>query len=307
MNNLSVVICTYNPSQHIFASCLEAIVEATKLYNPLEIIVVDNNSNNNFFDEEYFKNFMKRSNTTLIHEKKQGLTPARLRGIEASSGEIIVFIDDDNVIDANFFIEGMKIANEYSFIGAWSGQVRLIFEEKPPEWTKKYWGLLVYREFSINKWSNLPHNDETMPCGAGLFVRKEVASRYTLLHLEGKRFIQLDRSATSLLSAGDNDLAACACDLGMGVGLFRNISIQHFIPKSRLELQYLLKLTTGIAASSLVFKSFRGEMPPNKTWKNKIANTLRLALMTSRDRAFYSAVLKGHELGVKLLKHEKHN
>lgn len=303
--SFSVVVCTYNPVSSIFSKCLESIVQAARINPPTEIIIVDNNSNNNFFNEDYFIEFMHQPNTSLVKEEKQGLTPARLKGIDVSSGEIIIFIDDDNFIAPNFFLEGINIASQYPFIGAWSGQVELIFEEKPEDWTKKYWGLLVHREFSTNRWSNLPHNDYTMPCGAGLFIRRSVGNAYKSLHTEGKRLIQLDRSASSLLSGGDNDLAACACDIGMGVGLFNNISLKHYIPRNRLSIEYLLKLTTGITASALIFRSFRGETPTPKTWKNKLANVLRLALMKPIERKFFIAFLKGEEIGVNLLKSKK--
>ena len=302
MSNFSVIVCTYNPNKYIFEQCLNSILQAAKICRPNEIIIVDNNSNNRFDQEKYFRGFIEASNAKLINEPKQGLTPARLRGIASSSSEILIFIDDDNIVKSDFFQKGIEIANKYPFIGAWSGQVKLKFEEEPPAWTKRYWGLLVHRDFSIDKWSNLPLLDDTMPCGAGLFVKSVVASAYQQLHEQGMRGIQLDRTANSLLSGGDNDLAACACDLGMGVGLFNQIILEHYIPKSRLERKYLLNLASGIAASSIVFKSFRGETPPLKSWKNKIADLLRLMFMKSTERAFYLAVLKGQKQGFELLK-----
>jgi hypothetical protein len=57
-----------------------------------------------------------------------------------------------------------------------------------------------------------------------------VAERYRLLHESGKRTFQLDRNGTSLLSGGDNDLAGCACDLGLGIGLIASLKLAHLIP-----------------------------------------------------------------------------
>ncbi|WP_421796973.1 glycosyltransferase [Haliscomenobacter sp.] len=302
MSDFSVVICTYNPVQHIFSKCLDSILEAAKICKPSEIIIIDNNSNNRFDQEEYFRDFIEVSNAKLINESKQGLTPARLRGIASSSSDVLVFVDDDNILRADFFEKGIKIAEKHPHIGAWSGQVKLVFEEKPPAWTKQYWGLLVHREFSVDKWSNLPLLDETMPCGAGLFVRMQVASLYRQLHLEGKRTIQLDRTATSLLSGGDNDLAGCACDLGLGVGLFKDIVVDHFIPSKRLKLDYLLNLASGIWASSVIFKSYRGELPQRISLKRKLVNILRFLFMKRRERAFYIATLKGQKQGKQILR-----
>jgi len=302
---LSIIVCTYNPKQSIFEPCLKGIAQACKTMQPKEIVLVDNNSNNGFSSMDYVKSFVAETKAKLVVETKQGLTPARLKGIEETTGDILLYIDDDNYIPTNFFAEGIRIAIENPHIGAWSGQVKLQFEKKPEDWTHRYWGMLVYRTFDRDVWSNFPHMGETMPCGAGLFVRRHVADHYLGLHHQGKRSIQLDRSGASLFSGGDNDLAACACDLGMGVGLFKDLILDHFIPSNRITLGYLLKLAEGISASAIVFKSLRGEIPMKPAFKTHLANALRLVLKSNTDRAFYRAVLRGEALGRNMLSNIK--
>ena len=102
-------------------------------------------------------------------------------------------------------------------------------------------------------------------------------------------------------------MAACACDMGLGVGLFHEIVVTHYIPTFRLEKQYLLKLAGGIAASSIVLKSFRNDFPAVVSLKTIIANKVRLALKGKLDREFYSAVLKGEDYGRKILAGKKIN
>lgn len=299
---LSVIICTCNPVEKIFQHCLTAICVAAKQSAPAEILIIDNNSTIPVENLDYVKKILQQNaSIKIIREKKQGLTPARLRGIQEASGELLVFIDDDNFIEPDFFKVGNLIADNYPHIGAYSGQVKLMFEEKPEEALMKYRGLLVWREFSEDKWSNLPHLTDTMPCGAGLFIRKNAALHYLHLHETGKRPIQLDRNGNSFFSAGDNDMAACACDIGMGVGIFSSLVVNHFIPASRISKDYLLKLANGIAASTVVFKSFRGEMPAKKTAKRKLADKIRLLLKSKTDRQFYKAVLNGEKTGAEIL------
>ena len=303
-NSLSVIICTYNPVITIINQCLLAIKKASTLSKPQEIILIDNNSNNHFTEDNKFQLLVVELGIKLINEPKQGLTPARLRGIKEAKEDLLVFIDDDNFIEPNFFEKGLTISTSYPFIGAWSGQVKLVFEQEPQPWTKPYWGMLVWREFTENKWSNFPHLPDTMPCGAGLFVRKQVATHYYHLHESGKRNIQLDRSGKSLFSGGDNDLAACACDIGMGVGIFHEFVVNHYIPNNRLTEAYLLKLAEGIAASTVVFKSFRGELPLPVNAKNKFANFLRAQLKKGVAKKMYQAVLNGEKLGVEIINKE---
>lgn len=300
--NLSLIICTYNPDENIFSRCLDAIKKASVDYKPHEILIIDNNSVNRFSEQEYFNAFLNDCCARVVIETEQGLTPARLRGIREATGNILLFIDDDNFIAPNFFFQGMKTAVEYKHIGSWSGRVTLKFENEPEAWTKPYHGLLVKREIEKDYWSNMPYLTDTMPCGAGLFVRKQVADYYVHLHETGKRNIQLDRNGSSLFSGGDNDLAACACDIGMGVGVFHLVELIHYIPAFRTERKYLLKLAEGIAASTVVFHSFRGKVQNQQSFKRKIANKLRWLMKSSVEREFFNAVLKGEQKGFHLLK-----
>jgi glycosyltransferase involved in cell wall biosynthesis len=305
---LSVIVCTYNPNDSIIAQCLDRIAIAAEHYKPLEVIIVDNNSSQPIAISSSIKKFHERvSASRVVVEKKQGLTPARLRGISEAKGDLLVFIDDDNFISSDFFLNVAKISTLFPFVGAFSGQVKLQFEITPPLWSKKYWGLLVYREFKGNYWSNLPNLSATIPCGAGMVVRRDVAKYYYELHESGKRNIQLDRTATSLLSAGDNDLAACATDIGLGVGIFDSLVLDHFIPKERVSMEYLVRLAEGISKSAVVFRSFRGEDPKPMQLKTKVANALRILLKNKIDREFYKAVLRGEKLGKAICENNQHN
>jgi glycosyltransferase involved in cell wall biosynthesis len=288
----------------VFNTCLERIKVAAVPCQEIEVIIVDNNSDIPVSSREYMANYINGP-FRIVVEKKQGLTPARLKGIQEAKSDLLVFIDDDNFIREDFLMQGLRIADKNLHIGSYSGQVRMLFESEPPAWTKPYWGLLVYREFDRDLWSNMPHLAETMPCGAGLFVRKVVADYYHKLHGEGKRAIQLDRTGKSLFSGGDNDLAACACDLGMGVGLFHELVLEHFIPESRLNKQYLVALAKGIATSTVVFKSFRNEYPVELSQKTKLANLVRLTTLNGVSRSFYKAVLEGEKEGRNILRNLK--
>jgi glycosyltransferase involved in cell wall biosynthesis len=308
MIKLSVIVCTYNPRFDIFRECLENLLTASLKYQPFEILIIDNNSTHPVEENVYVKEFArKETSARVIVEKTPGLTPARLRGIRESKGDLLLFVDDDNFIAEDFFVNGISVAQNWSSIGSWSGQVDLVFESPPPEWTRKYWGMLVCRKFNGVFWSNLPHLPETMPCGAGLFVRRDVANHYHTLHETGKRAIQLDRTGKSLLSGGDNDLAACACDIGLGVGIFDTLKLNHFIPSNRTTKEYLLKLAEGISHSGIVFRNFRGEKPRPLTMKNRMANALRLLIKKGFDRDMQKAVYRGESAGRKMIANTTHD
>lgn len=291
---LSVVICTYNPADDIFAKCLDAITAATSMYAPQEILIVDNNSTTAVAGRDYITSFLAANKMArIVNESKQGLTPARLRGIRDSSGDLIIFVDDDNFVDPGYFSIAADIYKKHPFIGAFSGQVTLEYDSDPPAWTKKYWGMLIFRKLDKDVWSNIHFNNETMPNGAGLCISRDVAEYYAGLFNAGKRNFNLDRSKGSLMSGGDNDLAMCACDIGKGMGLFNALHLRHHIAGSRFSLEYLSRLAYGIYFSYAMLLFMRTGRVDKDTLTQRIKHLIRISIMKHKDRVIQRSCKKG--------------
>jgi glycosyltransferase involved in cell wall biosynthesis len=297
-NLLSTVVCTHNPRPDYFSRCLDALRRQTLARPSWELIVVDNRS-----DEPLAKrvDLSWHAGARMVREETLGLTAARLRGIYESKGDLLVFVDDDNVLDVDFLASALHAMDERPFLGSWSGQCRPAFEQPPPEWTRRYWGNLVIREFDHDIWSNLPRLPESMPCGAGLCVRRKVALHYLELHESGKRSFQFDRNGNSLLSGGDNDLAACACDIGLGVGLIASLKLTHLISPERLTEDYLVRLTEGIFLSAVVLDHFRSSLAELATYKVRWHETVRAWLARGPHRKIQLACLRGRRRGLELV------
>src|SRR5262249_29472954 len=119
------------------------------------------------------------------------------------------------------------------------------------------------------------------------------------LHDTKQRSLQLDRTGTSLLSGGDNDLAACACDVGLGVGIFTSLKLTHLIPPDRLTLSYLVRLTEGIYFSAVVLAHFRAASKVMASFPVRWRDRLRAAVVTGPHRAIQAAHLRGREKGLR--------
>lgn len=290
--SVSVVTCTHDPRAEYLTRVLDALAAQSLPMSQWELILVDSASKKPLLT---WVDFAWHPRVRCVREDEPGLTRARLRGIAESRGDLLVFVDDDNVLNPGFLEAATRIYRERPDIGSWSGGTHPGFDAPPASWTKRYWGNLVIREVPRDLWSNLPMLPDTMPCGAGLCVRREVAAWYSELHRSGKRPFTLDRNGSSLLSGGDNDLAACACDIGLGVGVFAALHLTHLIPSNRLREDYLLDLAENIALSTVILRSFRApsdviQLPPFKT---RAADMLRVMLMDSRARRFFRATKRG--------------
>lgn len=295
---LSVIICSHNPRCDYVQRCIGALREQTLPYNRWELVLVDNRSDEPLAERV---DLSWHPQARIVLEETLGLTPARLRGIRETTGDLLVFVDDDNVLDADFLEITQRITEERPFLGSWSGQCRPAFEVPPPEWTRRYWGNLVILEFDHDIWSNLPRLPQSMPGGAGLCVRRNVAVHYLDMHESGKRSFQFDRNGKSLLSGGDNDLAACACDIGLGVGLIASLKLTHLISPERLTEDYLVRLCEGIYFSAVILDHFRSSPSEMASYKVRWHEPLRALLARGPHRKIQLACLRGRRRGVELV------
>jgi hypothetical protein len=295
---LSVIICAHNPRRDYFQRCIAGLQNQTLLHQEWNLLLVDNRSDQPLSGEI---DLSWHPDAAIVREETPGLTAARLRGIRESTGSLLVFVDDDNVLDPNFLAVAQRTMEERLFLGAWSGQCRPAFETPPADWTRRYWGNLVIREFERDIWSNLPRLPDSMPCGAGLCVRREVALHYLDLHESGKRPFSFDRNGKSLLSGGDNDLAACACDIGLGVGLITSLRLTHLISPERLTEEYLVRLCEGIFCSAVVLDHFRSAAGAADLYKIRWYEQVRALLSRGPHRKIQMACLRGRRRGLELI------
>ncbi len=295
-SNVSVIICTHNPRSDYLERVLQALKVQTLPKELWELLVIDNASDRVLSSEI---DLSWHPQSRHIREEQLGLTPARLRGMKEAVTETLVFVDDDNVLDSDYLEVALQISKDWPTIGAWGGQVRPEFEESPPDWTKPYWPFLAIREFEQDRWSNFLY--ETIPCGAGICIRKIVAEKYAELTINDSKKLNMDRKGKSLISSGDSDLAFTACDIGLGTGQFIALKLTHLIPASRLEEDYLCRLVEAMTYSSIILDSFRGKIPtlPNVSLAQSLLETYHLWRLNPRERRFYKARKRGETLAIK--------
>lgn len=290
--SLSVILCTYNPRADYLARTMAGLRAQTLPFEAWELVVVDNRSEPPL---EGRLDLSWHPRSRLVREETLGLTPARLRGIREAAGDLLVFVDDDNVLDPDYLAVARQVAEQRPFLGAWSGQCRPGFETAPPEWTRRYWGNLALREFDRDSWSNLPRLGDTMPCGAGLCIRREVARHYLHLNESGQRKVQFDRTGGSLMSGGDNDMAACACTVGLGVGLVAALKLQHLMPADRLTADYLTRLAEGIHFSSTLLDAEWGLPVRRPGLARRLADWWRAKLLGAPHGRILAAANRGRD------------
>ena len=131
--NVTVILCTYNRC-HSLPAALESVA-ASKIPASVEweVLVVDNNSADKTRDvvEEFTRRHPGRFR--YLFEPRQGKSNALNTGIREARGEILAFMDDDVMVDANWLESLLNVFQN----PAWAGVGGRILPERdftPPAW-----------------------------------------------------------------------------------------------------------------------------------------------------------------------------
>jgi glycosyltransferase involved in cell wall biosynthesis len=235
----SVIICAHNSRPEYLGRVLESLRAQTLSQEQWELLLIDNASKEplaNKWDLRW------HPHGRHIREEDLGLTPARLRGIKEAGGEWLVFVDDDNVLAADFLERVAAIAVQYPYLGTFgAGVIEPEFETTPSEEVAPFLHRLALRSVPTALWSN-NHHDGVCPFGAGLAVHRRVVTFYYKLVQELKDKMILDRKGQQLSSNGDDLFSWSATKLGLGFGVFPELKLTHLIPAGRVSREYLLRL-----------------------------------------------------------------
>lgn len=271
---LSVIICSHNPRDVSLSRTLTGLRNQNLSKDKWEILLIDNGSSSRL-SERFDLSWHPQSK--IVREDELGLTAARLRGAVESTGPVLVFVDDDNILDPDYLEHVVVIHFDYPNLGAWGGSIRPEFEQKPADHLRDFLPALALREVSSDKWSNF--SGESEPCGAGLCVRRSVIDYYRDVICLSPWRRSLDRRGQNLASAGDTDIAQTSYEAGLGTGAFARLKLTHLIPKNRVEPDYLFRLLENIAYSNTMLALTKGRLqlttpdekePPPLTWKRRL-------------------------------------
>jgi glycosyltransferase involved in cell wall biosynthesis len=264
--SVSVILCTHNPRRDFLVRTLEGLRQQTMPPEQWELVLVDNASDPPLpADDSALAGIPLR----IVREAQTGLTHARLAGIAAARAEVLVFVDDDNVLAADYLAETHAIAVRHPHLGAWGGACEGEFTEPPPPWARRYLNYLAVREVSTRS-EGRSYDVAQCPFGAGLCLRRKVADHYAALVRDDPRRRALDRSGTSLMSGGDTDMVFTAVDLGLAFALEPTLRLKHLMPPSRLDPDYLEKLLYGISLSTPFVLALHSQPPlphPRPIWR----------------------------------------
>lgn len=239
---LSIIICTYNREKYI-RPLLESIANNDYPNTDYEIVLVDNNCTDNTCGVcKLFAAAHPEVTLRYVVEPEQGLSAARNKGIKEAKGDIIIYVDDDALVDSDYIRQYAEHFAAHPATMAAGGPIEPLYETEEPSWMSPYTKAL------LTAWMN--YGDKVReypkgryPGGGNAAYRKEVFERVGLFNTE------LGRKGNLLLASEEKDIFDKMKALGMKVLYLPTPVLHHSIPQSKLEEDYFNRLTLQIGRS----------------------------------------------------------
>jgi glycosyltransferase involved in cell wall biosynthesis len=247
MINFTVVICTYNGANRLPYLLDQLISQFIPNHFLWEIIIVDNNSSDQTASviQQYQSQYHCIVPIHYTFEPQQGIAFARKRGIKLAKGELIGFLDDDNIPNQNWVMSAYDFAQSHPDAGAYGSHIEAQYEIHPPANFERIACLLAiidrgektFRYDVLERW--------LMPPGAGLVIRKKA-----WLNSVPSQLIFTGAQIQSLANKGE-DIEALSYIRQQGWEIWHNpnMKISHQIPCERLQKSYLMKLCRSVGLS----------------------------------------------------------
>ena len=239
---ISLIICSYNRARFI-EPALQSIL--SQQYENYEVIFVENNSPDNTLEIcQSFQNRHPEFPLKIFTELNQGHSFARNRGINESNGEIISFIDDDVVLQADFLKNIDIFFDQRPKVKAAGGKIVPKFEAGRPIWLSSFLEPL----YACVDLGNLPKRfaGRKYPFGANMTFRAAIFKQI------GQFNTDLGRKGNGLMGADEKDVFQRIKDIGEEIWYMPNVSLLHIMPADRGEVAYIKRQAIAVGQSERV-------------------------------------------------------
>ncbi len=238
--SVTIAIPTYHRAR-LLTQTLAGLTRQNYPAALLEILIIDNNSPDN--TREVVATFQAAAHPPRhILETQQGANFARNRALAEAQGEIIVYGDDDILMEPDWLQELMQpFANDPTRrIGAVAGEVEPIFPDGCPAWVRGFHGLQNLRA------DPGPTADRAVPMSANLAFRRDA------LRATGGWDINLGRKGGRVFGGEENGPIRRLRRAGYEVWFAPKAKVLHQMPASRTTLRYVKRHAFDSACSRVV-------------------------------------------------------
>lgn len=248
---ISVILCTHNPRKDYLSRVLDALTQQSLPYTDWELLIIDNASKIHLENQ---LDLSWHSQGRVVREETLGLTAARLKGFREARGDLLVFVDDDNVLEVEYLAQVSCIAQQYPNVGALSGKSIPEYEITPEPWIQSFHQVLALRDLGdevlVESHDSAGRNyPSCAPVGAGMVIRRLAFMAYHSAATGNGQSLCLGRKGKQLTSGEDNDIILTILKDSWNVGYFPQLRLTHLISANRLNKDYMARLNRAATRS----------------------------------------------------------
>ena len=231
--HFTTVICTRNRAAQL-AQTLESLAQLTVPTDlSWSVVVVNNGSTDD--TSTVVASFQKRLNISLVDEARAGLSNARNAGIDAAVGDLILWTDDDVIVDSNWLIAYQDAFLRHPNAAIFGGTITPVLQAPTPKWfsaNQADLGFLLARRDFGPKERALSIADDCIPYGANFAIRLEQQRKY--------RYDPMLGVAPGRRTGGEETAVVKAILADGGEGRWvPDAAVQHIIPAHRQTMEYV--------------------------------------------------------------------
>lgn len=275
----SIIIPTYQRVEGL-RLLLQSIARQRQDADGIQVVVIENHAQPLEQVRQMCADFSSaRVDILLLHQPEPGASNARNLGIQQSSGEWLIFLDDDEEILEGYLATAARLISGAGPMSIFGGQCVPVFEADHPKWVKPEYFYIGYGSKTIQlvRGRYLP--------GGNLILSRELLDQIGLYNPK------LGHSGSRTGYGEETDLLKRAEDAGAVQNYTPELSIVHHIPNSRLNLKWL----KAQKRSSAQFKAWYyweiNQMPVGMTKHTALKlSYLRVALLQEVKIAWKSVI-----------------
>lgn len=235
---VTVAICTWNRARLLERTLTE--LQSLQIPDGVqwELLVVDNQCTDSTGD--VIRQHENRLPLKWLFESEQGQSHARNCAIDAAEGELLIWTDDDVLVDPHWLAAYVAAAKKWPEAGFFGGVIEPWFESPPPRWLQVVWSQVetayAARDFGAQEFA---FDLKRVPFGANFAVRTAVqrSQRYDP---------SLGRIGSGMVGGDDTHLLRSLLAAGWEGRWVPKARVRHFIPKDRQSVRYLRRYYHGM-------------------------------------------------------------
>lgn len=235
--DITIAVCTYNRARLL----RQTIDSMKRLSAPehatWEVLIVDNNSDDE--TAEVIEGFAGDLPIRSAFEKRSGKSFAANTAVEAARGDVIIWTDDDVLVDREWLRAYARAIRAHPDVGIFAGPIEPWFEGDPPSWLQRAFSEVsnAYAALDLGA-EQVPLSHEAYPYGANMALKRALHVRRPFDTRIGPHPGTLIRGeemvlVRELLAEGER---------GLWIPTAR---VRHFIPKDRQTIRYLRRYFFG--------------------------------------------------------------